>query len=58
MLMRSWHGMERKENDHFFTPPQSPLKEDTNCNVMLSTQPQFGVNGVVHFVIVEELTNL
>jgi hypothetical protein len=56
--MRSWHGMERKENDHFFTPPQSPLKEDTNCNVMLSTQPQFGVNGVVHFVIVEELTNL
>jgi hypothetical protein len=51
--MRSWHGMERKEDDHFFTPPQSPLKENTDCSVMLSTQPHLEVNGVVQYVIVE-----
>ncbi len=34
------------------------LKEDTNCGVMLNTQPHLEVNGVVHYVIVEELTNL
>jgi hypothetical protein len=58
MLMRGWHGMDMKENDHFFTPPQSPLTKDINCSVMLSMQPHLEVNGVVHYVIVEELTNL
>lgn len=53
----AWDG-EESEYDHFFTPPQSPLKEDNNCSVVLSTQPHLEVNGVVHSVIVEELINL
>jgi hypothetical protein len=48
----------RSEDDHFFTPPQSPLKEDNNYSVLLNTQLHLEVNGVVHSIIVEELTNL
>ncbi len=52
-----WDG-EESEDDHFFTPPQSPLKEDNDCSVVLSTHPHLEVNGVVHSIIVDELTNL
>jgi hypothetical protein len=31
-----WNG-EKSEDDHFFTPPQSPLKEDNDCSAMLNT---------------------
>jgi hypothetical protein len=52
-----WDG-EESEDDHFFTPPQSPLKENNDCCVMLSTQPHLEVNGFVHSIIVEEFTNI
>jgi len=53
----AWDG-EESEDDHFFTPPQSPLKEDNDYNVVLSTQFHLEVNVVSHNVIMEEPTNL
>jgi hypothetical protein len=53
----AWDGKE-SEDDHFFTPPQSPLKKDNDYNVMLSTQSHLEVNGASHNVIMEEPTNL
>jgi hypothetical protein len=53
----AWDG-EESEDDHFFTPPQSSLKEDNDCNVVLSTQSHLEVNGLVHNVIMEKPTNL
>jgi len=53
----AWDGNE-SENDHFFTPPQSPLKKDNDYNVVLSIQSHLEVNGASHNVIMEEPTNL
>jgi hypothetical protein len=53
----AWDGKEN-EDDIFFTPFQSLLKEDVNYEVVSkNSQCHLEVNGTIHFVIVEQLTN-
>jgi hypothetical protein len=55
-LMRSWLGREvESEDDVFFMPPESPQREDPNCNVISDTQVHLEVNGVVHVYVVKQL---
>jgi hypothetical protein len=58
--MKSWLGREKLgvnmkffSHHQIFTPPKSPIKEETNGSVMFSGQTHLEVNGVVHAYIVK-----
>jgi hypothetical protein len=52
-------GREESEDEIFFTPPESPLKEDTNGSVVLNNgQTHLEVNGVIHSYIANQLKKL
>jgi hypothetical protein len=54
----AWEGEVESEDDVFFMPPESPQREDPNCNIVLDTQVHLEVNGVVHAYVIKQLTNL
>jgi hypothetical protein len=52
-------GKEESEDEIFFTPLESSLKEDTNGSVVPNNgQIHLEVNGVIHSHIVNQLTKL
>jgi hypothetical protein len=54
-----WEGkVDSNEDDVYFTPLESPQKEDPNYNVISNTQVHLEVNGAMHAYIVKQLTNL
>jgi hypothetical protein len=54
----AWEGKVGSEDEVFFTPPKTPIKEKINGSAMFSGQTHLEVNGVVHVYIVKQLTNL
>jgi hypothetical protein len=51
----TWDG-EENGDDVFYTPPESLVKEDSSCNIVVnSSQIHLEVHGYVHFKIVKLL---
>jgi hypothetical protein len=39
----------------FFTPPESPIKDDASLNVVSNSRFHLEVNGDIHFYVVKQL---
>jgi hypothetical protein len=51
----AWEGEIESEDDVYFTPLKSRVREDPSCNVVLDNKVCLEVNNVVHVYIVKQL---
>ncbi len=54
----AWEDEVPSEDDVFFMPLETPIKEDINGIVMSNSKTHLEVNGVVHACIVKQLIGL